>query len=124
MEKIFSTAAFMTFLVLGWNMESKAAPEPMPAGNPMLPQLAEMGGAVQAGIELCDMGHHIATAKQQQQDQFIQMGGTPEQFEIAYQTGYDRAKSEFEAANAGERQRMCNEYRALESVQPSSLLKQ
>ncbi|MGE4336776.1 MAG: hypothetical protein AB7E55_12480 [Pigmentiphaga sp.] len=120
MKKFFSTAAIMTFLLLGWSAESKAAPEPMPPGNPWLSQLAEMGGAVQAGIELCDMGHDTTSAKQQQQAQFIQMGGTPEQFEMAYQTGYDRAQSEFEAANVGERQRMCNEYRKLESIQPSS----
>lgn len=118
MKKIFSTAALMTFLLLGWNMESRATSEPTSPGNPILPRLAEMGGAIQASNELCDMAHDFASAKQQQQDQFIQMGGTPEQFEAAYQTGYDRAKSGFEAANASERQRMCNEYRALEAAQP------
>lgn len=122
MKYFFSTAAVLTLLLLGWNTESKAASEPMPPGNPMLPQLAEFGGAVHAGIELCDMEHDTSSAKQQQQDQFIQMGGTPEQFEMAYQTGYDRAKSEFEAADVNERQRMCNEYRALESVQPGAPL--
>lgn len=80
-----------------------------PAGNPMLRQLGEAGGAGEAAVELCRLDDDVATAKQQQQQQFIQMGGTREQFEDAYRAGYDRAMAEHGNTSPAERERMCNE---------------
>lgn len=87
----------------------------MPPGNPMLAQLAEMGGAAEAGIELCGMQHDVAAAKRQQREQFIQMGGSAAAFDAGYQAGYDRARGEFQAASASEQQRMCEGYREFEA---------
>lgn len=84
-----------------------------PPGNPMLPQLAETGGAAEAGVELCGLDDDTAAAKRQQQELFIRMGGTREQFETAYRAGYDRAKSEYGAAGPAERKRMCDGFKAL-----------
>lgn len=80
-----------------------------PIGNPMLGQLGEAGGAGEAAVELCGLDDDVAAAKQQQKQQFIQMGGTREQFEDAYRTGYDRAMAEHGDSSPAERERMCNE---------------
>lgn len=80
-----------------------------PAGNPMLAQLGETGGAGEAGVELCGLDDDVAALKQQQQQMFIQMGGTPEQFEDAYRAGYERAMAEHGNSSPAERERMCNE---------------
>jgi len=115
MKYPFSTAAALVCLLIGWNPEIRA--QPVPSGNPMLAQLAEMSGGVRAGIEFCDIDESAGPAKSQQQNQFVQMGGTPAQFETGYQTGYDRAKSQYEAATAGDRQNMCDQLRTMLSAQ-------
>lgn len=92
----------------------------MPPGNPMLGQLGEMGGAAEAAVELCGLDGDTAQAKHQQREQFIQMGGTREQFESAYKAGFDRAKAEYAAASPAERQRMCDGYKQLESLNSGS----
>lgn len=89
----------------------------MPPGNPMLGQLGEMGGAVEAAVEACGFDDDTAQAKRQQQQQFMRMGGTREQFEAAYRAGYDRAKAKYAAAGPEDRQRMCSEFRQLGSMQ-------
>lgn len=86
----------------------------MPAGNPVLAQLAEMGGAAEAAVDLCDLDDDTAAAaKRQQREQFLQMGGSREQFDTAFQAGKDRAKAEYEAADAAGRERMCDNFRNL-----------
>lgn len=85
----------------------------MPAGNPALAQLAEMGGAAEAAVELCDLDEDTAAAKRRQREQFVQMGGTAEQFDAAFRAGKERAKAEHEAADAAGRERMCDNFRNL-----------
>lgn len=82
----------------------------MPAGNPMLDQLGEASGSREGGAKACDIAHDPAFKRNQQQ-QFLAMGGTREQFEAAYQRGLDRARAEYDAAGPAERKRMCDEYR-------------
>lgn len=84
--------------------------------EPMLMQLGEMGGAAEAAVELCGTPRDSEVTKRQQQEQFIQMGGTRDQFEASYQSGYDRAKTEYQSASAGERQAMCDEFREFEAA--------
>lgn len=115
MKYSFSAVAALTCLLMGWNTEIRA--QPVPPGNPILPQLAEMSGAAKAGIELCDIDESVAPSKRQQQDQFLQMGGTSEQFETGYQAGYDRARNEYESVSANDRQSMCAELSAFLSGQ-------
>lgn len=125
----YLVSAAIAMVLAGCNSESNAAPataeasaaqdvpqivgntgQPagaMPPGNPMLGQLGEMGGAAEAAVEMCGGNDDVNAAKQQQRAQFLQMGGTAEQFDAAYKAGYDRAKSEFQAAGTAERQRMC-----------------
>lgn len=87
--------------------------------EPMLMQLGEMGGAAEAAVELCGMEHDSGGAKRQQQEQFIQMGGTRDQFEASYQSGYDRVKTEYQSASASQRQAMCDELREFEAAAAS-----
>lgn len=86
----------------------------MPADNPMASmgaQLAESGGGAHAAVELCGLDEDVAAAKREQQQQFVQMGGTAEQFEASYKAGYDRAQADFQAASAADRKQMCDSYR-------------
>lgn len=80
--------------------------------NPMLAQLGQLGGAVEAAVTACkiDVDVDMQTAKREQQEQFIQMGGTREGFEAAYKAGYDRARAEFDGASSADRKRMCDEF--------------
>lgn len=83
--------------------------------NPMLDQLAGVGGAAEAAGELCQVEADFAGAKRQQEAYFLQMGGTREQFVSGYQAGYDRTKAEYQAASAEERNQMCNDFRRLQT---------
>lgn len=86
--------------------------------NPMAARLAEVGGSVAAAVTRCGLdvdGADLADAKRQQQEHFIQMGGgTPEQFEAAYQAGHDQVTARYEAGDAAQRQALCDELRQLE----------
>lgn len=132
----YLASAVLVLSLAGCNAESNAAPGAatampqivgngappdqgaMPSGNPMLEQLGEIGGAAEAGIALCGLDADVADAKRQQREQFIRMGGTPEQFEAAYQAGFDRARQEYDAASPAERQRMCDGLRDMQAGQP------
>lgn len=114
MKSSFFAAAALAFLLSGLNTE--VAAQPVPPGNPMLPQLAEISGAATAGIKVCDLDESMGPVKRQQKDQFIKMGGTPEQFETGYQAGYDRVENEYASASAGDRQKMCAELSAFLSA--------
>lgn len=114
--KHFVSAAILLSVAAYCGQVHSGGQAAMPPGNPMLGQLGEMGGAAEAAVEECGLGDDTEQAKRQQREQFIRMGGTREQFEAAYQAGYDRAKSEYAAAGPAERQRMCAEYKQLGSA--------
>lgn len=114
MKYTFSATATLICLLVGWNAGVSA--QPVTPVNPFLPQLAEFTGGVTAGMESCGI-ENTGPEKSQQRDQFIQMGGTPEQFEASYQAAYDRVKSEYKSASADERQTMCAELSNLLSAQ-------
>ena len=83
----------------------------MPPGNPMLDQLGETSGTGEAVAKACGLDQDNAAFKRKQQEQFLRMGGTREQFEAAYARGHDRGKARFDAASPAEHKRMCDEYR-------------
>jgi len=85
----------------------------MPPGNPMLDQLAETSGTAEGTAKACGIERDHAAFKRNQQEQFLRMGGTREQFETAFARGHDRGKARLDAASPAERQRMCDESRAL-----------
>ncbi len=94
---------------------TRAADDPGQApANPMLAQvekLAGLGGAVEAAVKACGFDDNTAEAKRQQQEQFVRMGGSQQQFEAAYQAGHDQAMDKYDAAAPAERKRMCDEFR-------------
>lgn len=88
----------------------------MPPGNPMLDQLGETSGTGEAVAKACGLDQDNVAFKRNQQEQFLRMGGTREQFEAAYTRGHDRGKARFDAASPAEHKRMCDEYQAFLST--------
>lgn len=107
---LLSLAAYSGGIDAAPNQAGGAVP-----GNPMLAQLGEMGGAAEAAVEACGLGDDAAAAKRDQQEQFVRMGGSREQFEAAYQAGYDRARAEYTVASPAERERLCDGFKELGS---------
>lgn len=85
--------------------------------NPMLSKLSSLGGAVEATAKNCDFEIDAKSAREQQKEQFISMGGTSEDFETSYQSGFDDANAKYLAASAAEQKTMCKNFEALTQTQ-------
>lgn len=113
MKQLLLAAVIVSAATCGGALRAADDPGQAPA-NPMLAQwekLAGLGGAVEAVAGACGLDANPADAQAQQQEQFIRMGGTREQFQAAYQAGHDEARGKYDAATPAERKRMCDEFR-------------
>src|SRR5690606_40234621 len=107
MKQLVLAAIIVSAATCGGEIRAADDPAQAPA-NPMLAQwekLAGLGGAVEAETRACGLDASAGDAKGQQQEQFIRMGGTREQFQAAYQAGHDQAMDKYDAASPVERKR-------------------
>lgn len=85
--------------------------------NPIVQQLVEGGGAMQAAAERCDSGYsdaRLAELKSQQRGVAAQMGMSAAQFEQTFEAAYRDASARLERLSAQERADAC---RQLEQAQ-------
>ncbi|WP_101926904.1 MULTISPECIES: hypothetical protein [Luteimonas] len=96
--------------------------DPVAGGNPMLTQLAGLGGAMHAAVESCEPTHdpaQLADAKEQQRQNFEQMGGDATTFETEFTSAYDKVRAQFEGATAPQQQQMCDELAQMAAQPPA-----
>ncbi len=86
--------------------------DPVAGGDPILTQVASLGGAMQAAIERCEPQHdaaRLAEAKRQQRELFVQMGGDGAGFDSGFGAAYDKVRSEFASATPAQHKQLCDE---------------
>lgn len=82
--------------------------------------VAQVGGAMHAAAELCDQADAAALdqARQGQKQAFVGSGGSAEDFEAAYDNGYQDTRAKLDAASGAEREQACRELRQMSAMQP------
>ncbi len=96
--------------------------DPVAGGNPMLTQLASLGGAMHAAVESCEPTHdaaQLANAKDQQRQNFEQMGGDAATFDTEFATAYDKVRAQFNSAAAPQQKQMCDELAQMAAQPPA-----
>lgn len=95
-----------------------------PAGAPppaMLDQLAGLGGAMHAAVELCDPGigpAQLAEARERQQQEFVRLGGDVAVFDREFTSAHDRVRAQYTSATPAQQQQMCDELEAMAQQAP------
>ena len=94
-----------------------AAPPPA-----MLNQLAGLGGAMHAAVELCDPGigaAQLADARARQQEEFVRLGGDAGTFDQEFTTAHGRVQSQYRSATPAQQQQMCAELQQMSQQAPT-----
>lgn len=89
----------------------------------MLNQLAGLGGAMHAAVELCDQGvgpAQLAEAKERQQQEFVRMGGDVAVFDREFSSAHDRVRAQYTSATPAQQQQMCAELDAMAQQAPAA----
>lgn len=94
-----------------------AAPPPA-----MLNQLAGLGGAMHAAVELCDPGidaAQLADARARQQQEFVRLGGDAATFDQEFTTAHGRVQAQYRSATPAQQQQMCAELQQMSQQAPT-----
>ncbi|WP_394002715.1 hypothetical protein ACF3M1_17135 [Luteimonas sp. WGS1318] len=100
------------------------ATAPMDGGPPaaMLNQLAGLGGAMHAAVELCDPSvgpAQLADARERQQQEFVNLGGDAATFEQEFTTAHGRVQAQYRSATPAQQQQMCAELEQMSQQVPT-----
>jgi len=88
----------------------------------MLNQLASLGGAMHAAVELCDPSigpAQLAEAKERQQEEFARLGGDVATFDREFATASDGVRAQYTSATPAQQQQMCAELEAMAQQGPT-----
>ncbi|NYZ61851.1 hypothetical protein [Luteimonas deserti] len=102
----------------GTPMGEPAPAEPQAA---MLNQLAGLGGAMHAAVELCDpniSAAQLAQARERQQQEFVRLGGDAGVFEQEFTTAHGRVRQQYTSATPSQQTQMCAELQAMAGQAP------
>lgn len=107
-------------------LEDGSAPVEAPltgdAATTMLTQLAGLGGAMHAAVELCDPNipaDQLAQAKTRQQQEFVKMGGDAAMFDREFASAHDKVRAQYDSATPAQQQQMCAELESMASSAPA-----
>ncbi|WP_052773045.1 hypothetical protein [Luteimonas sp. FCS-9] len=92
------------------------------AATTMLTQLAGLGGAMHAAVELCDPNipaDQLAQAKDRQQQEFVKMGGDAAMFDREFASAHDKVRAQYDTATPAQQQQMCAELESMASSAPA-----
>ena len=92
------------------------------AATTMLTQLAGLGGAMHAAVELCDPtipADQLAQAKTRQQQEFVKMGGDAAMFDREFASAHDKVRAQYDSATPAQQQQMCAELESMASSAPA-----
>ena len=95
-----------------------AAPPPA-----MLNQIAGLGGAMHAAVELCDPGigaAQLADARARQQQEFVRLGGDAATFDQEFTTAHGRVQAQYRSATPAQQQQMCAELQQMSRQAPTA----
>lgn len=100
------------------------ADAPMDGAPPaaMLNQLAGLGGAMHAAVELCDPGigaAQLADARARQQEEFVRLGGDAGTFDQEFTTAHGRVQAQYRSATPAQQQQMCAELQQMSQQAPT-----
>lgn len=91
-------------------------------GMAMLNQVAGLGGAMHAAVELCDPGiapAQLADARQRQQQEFVRLGGDVAVFEREFSSAHAAVRAQHASATPAQQAQMCAELEAMATQAPT-----